>query len=585
MRRRHRGGGARPRPAHAARRPGSTLVLLGSLLVLAAIYAGLAWVVGRHLPARTVVAGVNVGGMAPDDAAERVQRKLGATLDEPISLDLASTVVQVRPSELGLALDLQSTMRDATGLSLDPRQVWWRLNGGGDVPLRTTIDTAVAAQALSTTIAAVDRPVVEPVVTFGPAVQVVRPREGRRVALAATLDRVRAQWPASTRIVGLVERIPPAVTAAEVDRVVAATARPAVATPLSVVLGGTRTVLDPPRFAPALRMVVDGRSLALRVDAPALAGILREHVSGLETEPVDATVRLAAGRPEIVEAAPGRTLGERDTAAAVLAALLARSGTSGAGEGAAPGEAGRAVGIVTKPVPATVTTAEVRAWRVERRLAQVELPVVVAGVPGAAAARSNVEQATAILHDQLLGPGETLSMSQLVGNPAGRYADAAELEAGGVVERPGGGLSQLASALYAAGWHAGLDVGPRRAHPVYLPDYPPGLDAVYSWPDADVALRNPGPGPVLVGAQVSDGRLTVALWGRADTVVATQIGERRDVVEPGPWAGNGPGCLDEALSAPGFDLDASRRVTRGRTVLPVESIASHYDPLHAAACA
>ncbi|MDO5711004.1 MAG: VanW family protein [Micrococcales bacterium] len=586
-------------PGAGSPSPRPVLVTVGSLLVVATLYVALAVLLGAQLPSRAAVAGVHVGGMTQAAAAERIEGKLHARLERPVTIDLASTLVTVRPRELGLAVDLRSTLGQATGFSLDPRRVWWRLTGGGDLPLRVDLDSAAAAQTLQKDIATVDRPVVEPAVTFRQGtVQVVRPREGLRVDLAATLERVRSQWPGSSPVVAVVEHTQPAVASPEVDRAVAQVARPAIATPLVAVLGRTPTTLSPADFAPALRMVVQGDTLALRVDATDLAGVLRAHVDGLETEPVDATLRLSQGRPQIVKAVPGRRLNQRDTGAAALVALTTPGAATPARtltadptadpttstDGRTDNAGTRTVGIVTREVAAAVTTAQAQAWGVDQQVGQAEVPDVVAGLPGSDSARATVRFGAAAVDGQVIPAGGTLALSRLIGDPTGRLGDAAEAESSGIVWRPGGGLSQLASALYAAGWRAGLGLGPRRAHSVYLPDYPLGLDAVYSWPDADVTVRNRGPAPVLVGATVSGGRLRVVLWGRADIAVTADVGPRRGGRAAVVRQESGPDCTQQPLAAPGFDVVVSREVIRGRTRSPRESSEVHYDPLQPVNC-
>ena len=562
----------------AVRSPGAALVLAGSLLVFVTLYVALAFVVGRQLPSRAVVAGVHLGGMTPTAAVERLEAKLGPTLDAPITLKLASTVTTARPKELGLSVDLHRTVSQATGFSLDPRRVWWQLAGGGEVPLSVDLDTGVAAQALADDVTAVDRPVREAAVTFvDGAVQVVRPQEGQRVDLAGTLARLRSQWPPTqegvraTTVTAVVQTVPSAVSDAELDRVVTAVARPAVAEPVRAVLGRSPTTLAARDVGQALRMVVEGRTLALRVDAPALAEVLQARIPQIDTEPVDATLRLRDGRPEVVDAVPGRRLDDRSTAAAALVAVQASG-------------AARTMPVHTREAPAALTTQEARSWRVDTAVGSAEVAAAVAGLPDADVARSNAASGAAALDGRVVPAGSALSLGQALGDPAGRYADAAEPEAGGLVSRPGGGLSQLASALYAAGWQAGLDLGPRRPHAVYLPDYPLGLDAVYAWPDADVTLTNPGPAPLLVAATVSGDRLVVTLWGRRDTVVDSRVGPRRSVTEATAREDLGADCVEQPLAAPGFEVEVSREVTRGRDRRPPQQETVRYEPLHPVTC-
>lgn len=566
-----------------AERTRALLALLAPLLVLSAIYAGVAWLVGRQVPAQATVLGVHIGGMTPQAARERLTLKLAKLDDEPVVVALAQTTVQAEPSRLGLSTDLDGTLSGITGFSLDPRRVWYGLTGGGPVPLRTAIDYGTAAGTLAPGIAAVERPVTQAAITLTSGrVQTVRPQEGLAVDLPATLAALQQAWPQATRVEAVIAREQPAVSPQAFDRAVEQMARPALAQPLTVVFGRREVSLPVAQFAPALRVEQEAGALALRVDGPALAGVLYRHIPDLETEPVDATVRMAAGGPAVVPAVPGRGLDERASADAALAALTAR----------AQDPPSRRAAVVTRAVPAAVGTEEAQAWGVQHRLAQVVVPDAITALGAADAQRANVAAGVGLVSGdggRLLAPGETLSLAQLIGDPAGRFADAPEPSTSGAGWRAGGGLSQLASALYAAAWSAGVDLGPRRAHPVYLPDYPEGLDATYAWGEADVSLTNPGPGALLVHARTTGGNLEVTLWGRRDTVVRTSSGSRINVVEPGSDGAavvdpGGVACVEQPPAAAGFDIEVRREVVRGRTQLPPRTEVIHYEPVHPVSC-
>lgn len=556
-----------------------TAAFLAPLVVLAALYLGVAWLVGRQLPSQASVAGVHIGGMTPQAARERLEGRLGGLERTPVTIDLAGTTVTTNPTELGLAVDLRATLADATGLSFDPREVWHRLAGGGPLPLRTTLDTGRAVAALTDDVTAVDQPVVEPEITFaGAEVTMVRPGEGRHVDLPSTLEALQGGWPQNSHVVAVVNRTQPTVASDVFDRNVEQIAKPAVAQPLVVVLGRRESTLPVEAFAPALRMVAEGGAMQLRVDGAAYAAVLRESVADLEVAPVDAGVRLVSGAPQVVPDQPGRALDERRSAGRALAALTAA-------EGRPPS---RRAGIVTAEVTAPVTTADAAAWGVQHQLAQVDLPAFVDGLPDRAAQTANIAAGADAIGaggGRLLLPGESLSLVQLIGDPAGRFADAPEPGPAGAQVRPGGGLSQLASALYAAGWQAGVDLGPRRPHEVYLAAYPLGLDATYSWPDADVRLTNPGPGALLVSASVDADRLRVALWGRRDTAVDSQVGQRRDVAPVAPQSSDAWDCQEQPMAAQGFTVEVRRDVIRGRTPAPTLVEVVRYEPLHPLSCA
>jgi hypothetical protein len=61
------------------RESGAAALRLGiAVAVLAAAYLGMAWFLGRHVPANTTVAGVPIGGMSPAAAESTLQRALAS---------------------------------------------------------------------------------------------------------------------------------------------------------------------------------------------------------------------------------------------------------------------------------------------------------------------------------------------------------------------------------------------------------------------------------------------------------------------------------------------------------------------------
>lgn len=570
-------------------RPGEfrgAVAFFAPLVLFALLYTGVAWLVGRQVPAQTSVAGVHIGGMTPSDARARLRAKLGDLQREPVTLDLAGTAVEATPAQLGLSLDLDGTLDGVTGFSLDPRHVWFGLTGGGPVPPRGTIDESVAAPRLADYAARVDRPVTQARIELGAgAVQAVPPQQGLQLDVPGTVSALQETWPGSSPVEAVITRTAPEVSTPAYEEGLDI-ARSALAAPLVVVHSGAETTLPVADVAPALRMDPDSGRLVLRADGGVLGRLLRARIGGLESGAVDATVRLTSGRPTVVPAVPARALDEAVTAERVAAALTPSGGSP----------ATRRAGVVTRLVPASVDTEQARAWGVTHRLAQVAVPDVVAGLGEEPAQRANVAAGAAALSGdggRVLRARESVSLSRVIGDHAGLPvapeppADPGAAQPAPGVERvPGGGLSQLATALYAAGWNAGLDLGARRAHAVHLPAYPRGLDAVYRWPGADVTLTNPGPGAVLVHAQVDSGRLVVSVWGRRDTAVRSTITPPADArpAPSTPPAGDA-GCTEKPMSANGFTVEARREAVRGRTVMPSLRETVTYRPWRPPVCA
>lgn len=134
-----------PRPAAAGERGGMLVigaVGAGVVLVLAAaavILSAQAWARGMRdeetLPAGTVVAGADVGGMGVEQAAARVEEAVAQRLSEPITVVAGEERWQVTPRELGAQARTDEAVRQALSeaTSQDPLTLAWARWFGGSV--------------------------------------------------------------------------------------------------------------------------------------------------------------------------------------------------------------------------------------------------------------------------------------------------------------------------------------------------------------------------------------------------------------------------------------------------------------------
>src|SRR5699024_7619553 len=97
------------------------LITLLTLIVLGGAYGAAAWYLGDQVPSGTTVAGVNIGGLSDAEARERLEEDLANISAEPVPVSLQDSAATIDPTEVGLRLDLDATLGDLTGFTLDPR--------------------------------------------------------------------------------------------------------------------------------------------------------------------------------------------------------------------------------------------------------------------------------------------------------------------------------------------------------------------------------------------------------------------------------------------------------------------------------
>lgn len=127
---------------------------------------------------------------------------------------------------------------------------------------------------------------------------------------------------------------------------------------------------------------------------------------------------------------------------------------------------------------------------------------------------ANIGRGAALLHTNLIEPGEAWSFWSRVGKPTAQngFAEGRNIVNGRLVLQVGGGLCQLSSLIYHLALLAGLEIIERHHHSIdiYREEErftPLGADATVVWGFKDLRLRNPYNFPVSIGCFPEDNRL------------------------------------------------------------------------------
>lgn len=127
----------------------------------------------------------------------------------------------------------------------------------------------------------------------------------------------------------------------------------------------------------------------------------------------------------------------------------------------------------------------------------------------------NLELACQAIDGTILAPGAVFSFNDIVGErtAAKGYGAAAVYVGGRTEDQLGGGVCQVASTIYWCTLKADLEVVERAPHR-YVPSYVPwGMDATIYWRDLDYKFRNNTAYPIRIDASVSDGYVHITLVG------------------------------------------------------------------------
>jgi len=260
----------------------------------------------------------------------------------------------------------------------------------------------------------------------------------------------------------------------------------------------------------------------------------------LHREPVNARLDLA--RHQRIEAAPGREL---DVGASLRGIETGERGDLARFE------------LAFFPVEPGVSSAELAEVDVTRVLSSFETDFSHkprSRIP-------NIRTAARYLDGVIVAPGQVFSFNHVVGP---RTEDRGFRNAPVIVQDElepglGGGVCQVATAVFASAMLGGLEIVERRSHSRPSGYAPLGLDATVIYPEVDLRLRNPYDTPLMIHAVVPNAKVIRVEFlgrdapGKVEHYFASEKPEpygRRVVVKPELSAGT----IDKRQKGnPGYD--------------------------------
>lgn len=378
--------------------------LLALVAALGAVYAIGYVVAGDTVPNGTTVAGIRIGGMSREEARVALEKQMSARLRQPIVLRAGPGRDDVVPADAGIAVDVDATLDAAMGgPDWDPGHMLAVVQGGSSVDPVLRLDTAKLAAALdllarAVTVAPRDAQVTiattRPVVHAGAVGQRLDVESASRPLLTAVAAGERV---ARARLTVVPPSLDVSVARAFAEKAV----RPALRSPVTIVVAGHDVMVPAARFGPALRVDRAGDDLRLGVSADDLFARTAGLLASAPGRPVDAGFQFPGGRPVVVPGRPGTVVSRDAWAAAVLTA--------------ATSDPDRRVPAQTTSSAPEFTTADARALHIEAPVATVTRVVPRGGAGLLAAAVDRLDGAVVL-------PGADFSFITRVGRVGGSSA-------------------------------------------------------------------------------------------------------------------------------------------------------------------
>jgi vancomycin resistance protein YoaR len=483
---------------------------------------------GGRIASGVAIAGVAVGGLTAEEArrliAARAAPRTGSVAVVAPGMRRPLTVVPIE--RLAPVPRVADAVRRAARTPTVAFRVRRALGLGGrrDVDLRYRIRREVLESVVRSVARRIDRrPRSARLLVPRGRIRVVPGADGR-VADQDGLRRGIASLAAEVQV--RVTRIPPRVSDREAEAARERAER-LVHRPVTVRAGRRAVVLAPGRLRRALTVQARDGAIVPALSPTEVARMLRPVFRVVERAPRPARFRVRGGRVAVVPSRPGRAIDGAATATAIAA------------------RPGAVVRLRTRPVRASLTTAEARRLRITRLVSEFRTPYACCQ-PRV----TNIARAAAVLDGTVLMPGEVFSLNRVLGErTVGRgFVPAPQIVAGRLEDAVGGGISQVATTLFNAAFFAGLRLIEHTPHEFWISRYPPGREATVSWGGPELVFQNDWPAGLLIKVRAGTTGIRVRMY-------SAPLGRRVETQTSGT-----------AVEGTAFAVAYTRRVLRGSAV-------------------
>jgi vancomycin resistance protein YoaR len=507
------------------------------------------------VPRGVTVAGIDVGGLTHAEAEAKLRKELEPRLTRPVAIHGGDVQAELIPSRSGLGLDWPNTLGLAGHQPLSPITRIMSFFTTREVGVTTRTDPNQIGQAVRELAEGkLDHPATEGAVGFMPipgsdggvTPYPIIPRQGQQLTdLDGAVRTVTDHWldPGGVKLAMAIT--PVRATAAGVQAAFQQLVVPAVAKPVVVHGQGKDVPLKPVAIASSFQFApVEGGAVEVRIDQAKLRAALKDGLASTETDGKDAQIVFTGDQPTVEPSEDARKVDWEKTFLPLIDVLKKTDG--------------RDLPVVYNASTPSVTSESAGALGITEVIGEF----TTAGLAGPA--ETNNRTLAARVSGAIVKPGETFSLGARSGprTADNGYVPAPVDEDGTGATVVGGGVSQLASTLYNAGYLAGLADAGHLEHDHYLDRYPAGRDAKAVSADGspvELKLTNDTPTGIAIQATVSGDSVTVRIWGTRHYRVEGQTGAQTPGDPPPVQFGAGGAAPCQAsIGSAGFSVTDTR---------------------------
>ena len=530
--------------------------VVAAIVVLLGIgYVGAAFATENTLPATLTVEGVDVSGKSVDEAASALEEELAARAERELVVSAADAEASIVPSEAGYDYDVDATLDELTELTFDPVELWGRIFGEAHISAVTSVDEEAVEDAVAGLAEQLTYDPTEGAVLYeGETLDYSAPINGFTVDSEQLSRAVSANWLSTeTQLDAPGDAVAPAVSEEHWDTFVEETAQPLVDDAYTVTAGDSTAQLSPAQLGEAAEVRVeegeDGDAPVLSLDGETLTDSLSENSEAFESTNQDAAIELTgsagSGSPEIIPGSSGRGVDGEQVVDEILTDL--------------DGEQTRSISVELHEVEPEVTTEEAEAWDVNHVVAEYATPYPASDGPRTA----NLEIGAQRVNGTVVMPGDEFNLNALLApiTSANGYVSSGVVESGVTTDALGGGLSQIATMSYNAGFLGGMEIVEHKPHSRWFDRYPQGRESTYWEGQINVRWANDTDAPVIVEMWLDGSQVHTRLWGSDYYDVSTSTSDPYNFTASPTIRSTDEECISETGGDQGFTVDVNRTKT------------------------
>jgi vancomycin resistance protein YoaR len=488
-------------------------VVGGVFALLTAVYLVDLFSTSGTIERNTTVAGVDVGGLTPEEAAAQLSARAMPEYAAPVTVDVHGVPTTIDPTGAGLSADVTATVEALGTRSANPFVRLSSFFTSTDRPMVDHVDETSLTAVIEQIAADTDVAPVEGAVTVENAqVVTIVPVVGRDLDVPGSVDAVTRAWidGGPEGLDGLVLPVSstPVRASAEKTEQAAAEARTILSAPLTLTGAGATIEVPVADIAAATTITPDAADgFVVAVDPAAALTPVTAAIDATQSAPLDAKIVIKDGAPVVEPSAPGRALDTAATEAAVAAAVETPN---------------RTVELTYRLSDPTFTTEQANALGIKEVIGEF----TTGGF--AAASGENIRVVAEKVNGAIVQPHATFGLNEFTG-PRGTeqgYVPAAIIQEGALSTAVGGGISQFATTTYNAAYFAGMGDVTHTPHSFYISRYPAGREATVFDGEIELAFSNDYDTGVLIETIWTPSDITVRLWGTKHVEVESISSDR-----------------------------------------------------------